>query len=74
MLLTPLFAVFAPLSVSLFSSSLEPRCEPYYFDPMPTHGVQLDVDNYPVAPPELALEQVHLYVRHGAHDIFQGSS
>ena len=26
----------------------------------------LDVDGYPLAPPELALEQVHVYVRHGA--------
>lgn len=25
----------------------------------------LDVDNYPVAPPDLKLEQVHVYVRHG---------
>ena len=25
----------------------------------------LDVANYPVAPPELTLEQVHVYVRHG---------
>ncbi|KAK7683555.1 hypothetical protein QCA50_013390 [Cerrena zonata] len=25
----------------------------------------LDVDNYPVAPPDLKLEQVHIYVRHG---------
>ena len=28
-------------------------------------AVPLDVDGYPVAPPELELEQVHLYVRHG---------
>ncbi|KAI0336758.1 phosphoglycerate mutase-like protein [Cubamyces sp. BRFM 1775] len=27
--------------------------------------VPLDVDGYPVAPPELQLEQVHIYVRHG---------
>jgi hypothetical protein len=27
--------------------------------------VPLDVDNYPVAPDNLALEQVHVYVRHG---------
>ncbi|KAI0746993.1 phosphoglycerate mutase-like protein [Daedaleopsis nitida] len=27
--------------------------------------VPLDVDGYPVAPPELELEQVHIYVRHG---------
>ncbi|OCH93949.1 phosphoglycerate mutase-like protein [Obba rivulosa] len=27
--------------------------------------VPLDVDGYPVAPRELALEQVHMYVRHG---------
>ena len=27
--------------------------------------VPLDVDNYPVAPPDLELEQVHIYVRHG---------
>lgn len=26
----------------------------------------LDVEKYPVAPPELTLEQVHVYVRHGA--------
>ncbi|KAF7792080.1 hypothetical protein EIP86_003110 [Pleurotus ostreatoroseus] len=26
----------------------------------------LDVDGYPLAPPELELEQVHVYVRHGA--------
>ena len=39
-------------------------------DSDPTMGagtVPLDVDNYPVPPPELGLEleQVHLYVRHG---------
>ena len=28
----------------------------------------LDVDNYPVAPPELKLEQVHVYVRHGKYE------
>lgn len=27
--------------------------------------VPLDVENYPVAPDNLALEQVHVYVRHG---------
>ena len=27
--------------------------------------VPLDVDGYPAAPPELELEQVHIYVRHG---------
>lgn len=27
--------------------------------------VPLEVDGYPVAPPELALQQVHIYVRHG---------
>lgn len=27
--------------------------------------VPLDVDNYPVAPSDLTLEQVHVYVRHG---------
>ena len=27
--------------------------------------VPLDVENYPVAPENLALEQVHVYVRHG---------
>ena len=27
--------------------------------------VPLDVDGYPVAPVELELEQVHIYVRHG---------
>lgn len=28
--------------------------------------VPLDVDGYPVAPAELELQQVHIYVRHGA--------
>jgi len=28
--------------------------------------VPLDVENYPLAPPTLRLEQVHLFVRHGA--------
>ena len=27
--------------------------------------VPLNVENYPVAPDNLALEQVHVYVRHG---------
>ena len=27
--------------------------------------IQLDVGKYPVAPPELQLEQVHVFVRHG---------
>ncbi|GJJ10525.1 hypothetical protein Clacol_004751 [Clathrus columnatus] len=29
------------------------------------HESALDVENYPVAPPELNLEQVHIYIRHG---------
>lgn len=28
-------------------------------------SVPLDVEGYPVAPPELELEQVHVYIRHG---------
>ena len=32
--------------------------------------VPLDVNGYPVAPPELELEQVHIYVRHGASRAF----
>ena len=28
-------------------------------------ALPLDVEGYPVAPPELELEQVHIYVRHG---------
>jgi len=32
---------------------------------LPGH-IPLDVENYPVAPPTLQLEQVHLFVRHGA--------
>ena len=32
--------------------------------------VPLDVDGYPVAPPELELEQVHIYVRHGTPRAF----
>lgn len=35
------------------------------------HGagtVPLDVEQYPIAPPELELEQVHVYVRHGMFD------
>lgn len=31
--------------------------------------VPLDVDGYPVAPPELELEQVHIYVRHGTSSL-----
>ena len=35
-------------------------------DTVPKKGhVPLDVDGYPAAPPELELEQVHIYVRHG---------
>lgn len=30
----------------------------------------LDVDNYPVAPPDLKLEQVHIYVRHGKCELW----
>ncbi|KAF8512657.1 histidine phosphatase superfamily [Hysterangium stoloniferum] len=30
-----------------------------------TREVPLDVENYPVAPAELELEQVHIYIRHG---------
>lgn len=40
--------------------------------PMPTGrsmgwpgALPLEVDGYPAAPPELQLEQVHIYVRHG---------
>ncbi|KZT41598.1 phosphoglycerate mutase-like protein [Sistotremastrum suecicum HHB10207 ss-3] len=32
---------------------------------MPAREVPLDVDGYPMAPPELVLEQVHVYARHG---------
>ena len=32
----------------------------------PNGSVPLDVEGYPVAPPELELEQVHVYIRHGA--------
>jgi hypothetical protein len=32
---------------------------------MPPREVPLDVENYPVAPAELVLEQVHVFVRHG---------
>ena len=31
--------------------------------------VPLDVDSYPVAPPELELEQVHVFIRHGMSKI-----
>ena len=31
--------------------------------------VPLDVEKYPVAPDNLALEQVHVYVRHGMYCI-----
>lgn len=33
---------------------------------VPGATVPLDVEGYPIAPPELELEQVHIYVRHGA--------
>lgn len=33
-------------------------------DDHPGH-IPLDVENYPVAPPTLQLEQVHLFIRHG---------
>ena len=29
--------------------------------------VPLDVDGYPIAPQDLELEQVHVYVRHGEY-------
>lgn len=32
----------------------------------------LEVDGYPVAPPNLQLEQVHIYVRHGAFLMIKG--
>lgn len=35
--------------------------------------VPLDVENYPVAPAELALEQVHIYIRHGARPNYTSS-
>ncbi|KDQ60184.1 hypothetical protein JAAARDRAFT_32565 [Jaapia argillacea MUCL 33604] len=37
-------------------------------EPVQSHKVShaaIEVDTYPVAPPELELEQVHIYVRHG---------
>ena len=41
----------------------EPPAGPYnYVAPQ----VPLDPERYPVAPPGLELEQVHIYVRHGA--------
>ena len=33
-------------------------------------SVPLDVEGYPVAPPELELEQVHVYIRHGTSPLF----
>ena len=32
--------------------------------------IPLDVENYPVAPSTLQLEQVHLFIRHGAFEYF----
>ena len=32
--------------------------------------VPLDAENYPIAPAELALEQVHVYIRHGVFPFF----
>lgn len=34
---------------------------------LPLPQVPLDVENYQVAPPELSLEQVHVFVRHGTY-------
>jgi hypothetical protein len=35
---------------------------------IPSREAPLDVDNYPVAPSNLVLEQVHVFVRHGELD------
>lgn len=34
-------------------------------------AIPLDVHGYPLAPPELQLEQVHVYVRHGEHKLLR---
>ena len=36
---------------------------------MPPREIPLDVENYPVAPAELVLEQVHVFVRHGEFNL-----
>ncbi|KAI5121801.1 hypothetical protein M0805_009793 [Coniferiporia weirii] len=47
-------------------SSMAPLSAPSEHSPrLHVSQTLLDVDNYPVAPPGLSLEQVHVYVRHG---------
>lgn len=41
-----------------------------FADPGGPGTIPLDVEHYPIPPPELELEQVHVYVRHGElHDL-----
>lgn len=54
---TSLFTYLTPLATTMSNDSASTLYRPL----QPT----LDVDKYPVAPDNLKLEQVHVYVRHG---------
>ena len=66
---------FLKLLSSLLGFAILASCLALDIDSMATSGPSpdglyspqeaLDFSGYPVAPPELALEQVHVYVRHG---------
>lgn len=48
--------------------SMAPKAPRYQYPQVP-----LDVDGYAIAPENLQLEQVHIYVRHGAFLLVQAS-
>lgn len=62
----PLICEFPGLS-TLSSMVQLPQSKPKGGDKYRPPGAPLDVEGYPVAPPELELEQVHIYVRHGTY-------
>ena len=67
-----LYPVLLLLLQSTHTAALYP--DSHIINTMPTGkslgwpgALPLEVDGYPVAPPELQLEQVHIYVRHGKY-------
>lgn len=67
MLFAPLISLLSPITAALLPQyySAETSGNMVLIQKMPAREVPLDVDGYPTTPPELVLEQVHVYARHG---------
>jgi hypothetical protein len=53
-----------------YRSMVLPQSKPSEREKYRAPRTTLDVETYPAAPPALALEQVHVYVRHGPSHVF----